>query len=588
MPHGRVTLRRLFAASIACIALSTISSIAQEAASKPEAAVELDKKIFAAAAKDSEIMKNLGYLSDRIGPRLTGSDSLRRANEWAAEVMKSYGLENVHQEGWQVPTGWERGTATAKIIEPSNGQSILIASRGWSPSTKGKIVGEVVLFDAKSSQDLDKYRGKLENAFIMRGPPSQNVAVVPDLSAPQRGGFGGGGPPRRGEGPAAAEKDDKNTQRAKEDIKKLEVDEKGAAGKPPAADNQRPGRRGNFDPETFSRMRQFQNEVDQFLRAEGAAASFSDAGKPQGLLVTTGSWRGQDRVSAPEPLPGAFISHEHYSMLYRMAKTGPVKLEVEITNKFIPGPITCYNTVGEIKGSKKPDEFVVVGAHIDSWDLASGTTDNGTGTCIVLETARILKKLGIKPDRTIRFCLFSGEEQGLHGSAAYVKQHESELPKMSMCLVHDTGTGKVQGIALSGFEAVKPILERELTSLKPLGVTNISNGGLSAGGSDHASFSRVGVPGFAVIQDMREYTFTHHTQSDTLDKVHEENLIQGAQVLAVSAVRVANLEKLLPRDRPASPRGFGGGRRGNPDGGKKDAPEKKESAPKKEGVKASP
>ena len=256
----------------------------------------------------------------------------------------------------------------------------------------------------------------------------------------------------------------------------------------------------------------------------------SDAAKPQGLLVTTGSWRGTDRVTAPEPTPGAFIAHEHYALLYRLATTPggkPPKVEVEISNKFIPGPITCYNTVGEIKGSKKPDEFVVIGAHIDSWDLASGTTDNGTGTCIVLETARILKKLGVKPDRTIRFCLFSGEEQGLHGSRAYAEQHKAELPKMSMCLVHDTGTGKVQGIALSGFEAVKPILERELASLKPLGVTNISIGGLSAGGSDHASFSRVGVPGFAVIQDMSEYRFTHHTQSDTLDKVHVENLIQG-------------------------------------------------------------
>jgi len=581
MSHGRL-LTRLFAASIACLAASAASSIAQEAASTPDAAVALDKSIIDGATKNSEIMKNLGYLSDQIGPRLTGSESLRRANEWAADVMKSYGLENVHQEGWQVPTGWQRGTATAKIVEPNNGQSILIAARGWSPSTKGKIVGEVVLFDAKSSKDLDKYRGKLKNALIMRGAPNQNVAVVPDLSAPQRefGGLGGG---RRG-----AEKDGKKADGEKKDAKKSEPGDKGAApGKLPAADNAAQGRRGNFDPEQFTRMRQFQNEVDQFLRDEGAAASFSDAGKPQGLLVTTGSWRGQDRVTAPEPLPGAFISHEHYAMLYRMAKKGPVKLEVEIVNKFIPGPITCYNTIGEIKGAKKPDEFVVVGAHIDSWDLASGTTDNGTGTCIVLETARILKALGVKPDRTIRFCLFSGEEQGLHGSKNYVKQYESELPKMSMCLVHVTGTGKVQGIGLQGREVLKPILEKELASLKPLGVTNISLGGIG-GGSDHASFDGAGVPGFAVMQDMREYTFTHHTQSDTLDKVHEDNLIQGAQVLAVSAVRVANLDKLLPRDRPERPRGFGGGRRGGADGAKKDGAPKKEDAPKKEGAQGSP
>ena len=181
MPHGRVTLRRLFAASIAWIAISTISGVAQEAASKPEA-VALDKSIVEAATKDSEIMKNLAYLSDYIGPRLTGSESLRRANEWAAEVMKSYGLENVHQEGWTIPTGWERGTATARIVEPNNGRSLLIASRGWSPSTKGKVVGEVVLFEAKSSKDFDKYRGKLKNAIIMRGKPAE-VRPITDLSA---------------------------------------------------------------------------------------------------------------------------------------------------------------------------------------------------------------------------------------------------------------------------------------------------------------------------------------------------------------------------------------------------------------------
>jgi Zn-dependent M28 family amino/carboxypeptidase len=228
-------------------------------------------------------------------------------------------------------------------------------------------------------------------------------------------------------------------------------------------------------------------------------------------------------------------------------------MEIEITNKLTPGPITVYNTVGEIKGTKKPDEFVILGAHIDSWDLAQGTTDNGTGTSIVLEVARILSKNGVKPDRTIRFCLFSGEEQGLYGSKAYVDQHKDELPRISMCLVHDTGTGKVQGIGLQGRGNIKPILETELASLKALGVTDINLRGM--GGSDHASFERVGVPGFAVQQDMSEYNLTHHSQSDTLDKVHEENLIQGAQVLAVAAVRVANLPALLPRQAAPATKG---------------------------------
>jgi Zn-dependent M28 family amino/carboxypeptidase len=265
----------------------------------------------------------------------------------------------------------------------------------------------------------------------------------------------------------------------------------------------------------------------------------------------TGSWPGNDRVSGADPLPTLFVVHEHYSQIHRLATRqggAPTRVEVEISNKLTPGPIPVYNTIGEIRGSEKPDEYVILGAHIDSWDLGQGTTDNGTGTCVVLEAARILSKSGIKPKRTIRFCLFSGEEQGLYGSREYVKAHQTELPKTSMCLVHDTGTGKVQGIGLQGRESVKPILEPELVSLKELGCADINL--RSMPGSDHQSFEAAGVPGFAAQQDWAEYRFTHHSQSDTLDKAKEPDLIQGAQVLAVAALRVANLPQLLPHDKP--------------------------------------
>ena len=174
-------------------------------------------------------------------------------------------------------------------------------------------------------------------------------------------------------------------------------------------------------------MRAFRRELGEFLRAEGAAVLLQDSGKPHNLLVTTGGWRandrGGDRANAPEPMPSLFVAHEHYALLHRLAtrpEPAKTKVEVEITNKFIPGPITVYNTVGEIPG-ERADEFVVVGAHLDSWDLAQGTTDNGTGSCIVLETARLLARSGVKPKRTIRFVLFTGEEQGLYGSKAYCR-----------------------------------------------------------------------------------------------------------------------------------------------------------------------
>src|SRR5262249_26748991 len=197
--------------------------------------------------------------------------------------------------------------------------------------------------------------------------------------------------------------------------------------------------------------------------------------------------------------------------------------------------------------SEKPDEYVVVGAHLDSWDLGQGTTDNGTGTSVVLETARILARLGVAPRRTIRFILFTGEEQGLHGSKAFVQQHKEELVRTSVCLVHDTGTGKVVGLGTGNRPALRKLLEAELPVLKELGVTDFTSP--SGGGSDHKSFDEAGVPGFIMKQEVAGYGFTHHSQADTLDRAREADLIQGAQVLSVVALRIANMDHLLPRDK---------------------------------------
>jgi hypothetical protein len=296
----------------------------------------------------------------------------------------------------------------------------------------------------------------------------------------------------------------------------------------------------------------FTDEVEAFLVAEGAACRLSDAGKPHGLLMVSGSWKGTDRVPPAGQLPRVVVAHEYYAMLWRLAtrpEPAATRVEVEVRNTLVPGPVTCFNTVGEVKGSEKPDEFVVVGAHLDSWDLATGTMDNGTGTCVVLETARAvaaLAKEGYRPKRTVRFCLFTGEEQGLHGSKKYVERHRAEMPKTSLALVHDTGTGKVYGFGVHGQAQVKAILERELTTLaaEP-GWKGIDMGGVF--GSDHQSFHPAGVPGLACRQDIDEYRLTHHTQTDTFDHAKGPNLVQGAQALAVTATRVANLPDLLPR-----------------------------------------
>ena len=490
------------------VPVARAQAVVASAAARTDAALELDKKVLAESKNGSEMMTNLTYLSDIIGPRLTGSAALKRANEWAAGKMREYGLSNVHQEAWSIPVGWERGTATGRIIEPDNGRSLSLASLGWSPGTKGKIEADIVVVNAKNTAELAEYKGKLKGAVVLLGAPSRVRSISqppqqrtpPSINSPAAGTPGQNDPTRR---------------------------------RPPGG------------------LMAFRRELLDFLSTEGAAAVFMDAAKPQGLLTTTGSWRGQERANAADPIPNLYVAHEHYALLHRLAsRAAPAKtrIELEVSNKLIPGPIAVYNTVGELTGSEKPDEFVILGAHLDSWDLAQGTTDNGTGTCAVLEAARLLNKSNVRPRRTVRFVLFTGEEQGLFGSKAYVKEHKDELPRISMALVHDTGTGKVTGLGLQGRQVIQPILKDELVALKELGLADINLRGM--GGSDHASFEQVGVPGFAVQQDMNEYFLTHHSQSDTLDKVREADLLQGAQVMAVTARRVADLAMLLPRDKP--------------------------------------
>jgi hypothetical protein len=503
----------LLAAAFVPLSLLVTPSFADDIAPAPRVAgslpeiktpADLDQALIVEIKNRTELMKNLQYLSDVIGSRLTGSKNLERANNWTAERMKSYGLVNVHLEPWEIPVGWERGFARMKIVEPDSGRELTIASRAWSPGTKGKVTGDVVYMKAKSKADLQAYKGKLKNAVIISSPPAY-VAPVLDLSV----------------------------AKTAEAMPKEE----------PKRDGQARGQFG-FD-------REFRTELNEFMKSEGVACTVTDSGKPHGLLNMTGNWPSDRGGGGETSIPNVFMVHEHYAMLYRLAtRTDAVtRAETEIECKFIPGPITVYNTVGEVKGSEKPDEVVVVGAHLDSWDLGSGTTDNGTGSCVVLETARAIAKLaalGYKPKRTIRFVLFTGEEEGLWGSKKYVEKHKDEMKKHSAALVHDTGTGKVMGIALHNRKACMEVLEPELASLASIeGWKGLDLGNL--GGTDHLSFIPEGVPGFACRQDMEGYRLTHHSQSDTFDKAKEPNLLQGAEIMAITAMRIANLPEMLPR-----------------------------------------
>lgn len=534
----------------------------------PMSAVEIDKALLAEVKANSELMKNLEYLSDVIGPRLTGSKGMEKASKWTADKMKEYGLTNVNLEAWEIPVGWERGPCTLTIVEPDTNRNLTACSIGWTPGIKaGKVTGDVVILRGRNKADLEKYTGRLKNAIVMTRPPS-NVAPVTDLrylrAAPPL--------PNKAEyfiDPNALKKDDPKKDEPKKDglkkeplslrftpISHSEIQDKKDPPKKaddPKKDDPKKNEPNPNDPPLGLSFGVSSRDLDAFLLREGAACKIADSGKPHGLLMAYGQWRPGDRGEPDDMIASLVVAHDHYAMLWRLAsRPAPfvTKVEVECRNKFIPGPVTVFNTVGEVKGSEKPDEFVVCGAHLDSWDLASGTTDNGTGSCTVLETARTvsaLAKRGYPPKRTIRFCLFTGEEQGLYGSREYVKRHKDEMPKTSVCLVHDTGTGRPLGWGLQGRHAVYQVLEPKLATLFELdGWRGCDLGG--QGGSDHMSFEAVGVPGFAARLEADEYRLTHHTQTDLFDKAKAANLIQGAQVMSVTSVRIANLPDLLPRN----------------------------------------
>jgi len=476
---------------------------AQDDTRAKSALAEADEKIFAEICDHNEIMANLAYLSDMIGQRLTGSENLKKANNWTRQKFADYGATDPHLEAWSIAHSWTRGTAHARILNPAE-HPLTIASYGWAPGTGGMVNGPVIYAKGESLEELQKYKGILKGAIVITReptplPPQDTPAPNPML---------------------------------------VPFDDPYLLMRP-----MRPGERREAVTEEF---RRFMRARLEFFKQEGVLAMLTDSGKFDGLLNMTGLGGRNYGIAA---IPAAFITSEDFSLIWRLMQRGPVQVELEITNSIADGPMDVYNTVAEIRGSEKPEELVVLGAHLDSWDLGTGTTDNGTGSMVVLEAARAMAKLGLQPKRTIRFALFSGEEQGLNGSRAYVAAHREELPKISAALVHDTGTGRVISISLMRNYQVREVMDKVVAPLHSLGLLELSQRWMT--GSDHVAFNEAGVPGFYCIQESAQYFQTHHTQADTFDQAHEADLVEGAQVMAAWAYNVAQLPELLPR-KPAA------------------------------------
>lgn len=489
-------------------------SIAQER-------VDLDaaQRIREEGLTRSQIPALAGYLTDVIGPRLTGSSNMKRANDWTAEQFRAWGLSNVTIEPWgRFGRGWERVSFSGRILDPFV-QPLQGSALAWSGSTRGTITGPVVLVAVRDSTDLAQYRGRLRDAFVML---DSVIPVRPDFD-PE---------PLR---TPVAELLDTTLQR----------------GGP------------SFTPEARARARTqvrqaLQQRVHEFLRAERAAAMVQYSSRQYTILrpqAVPGSQLVRDSLRF-DPLPAIQLSQEQYFQMARNLERGiRVRMELNVQNRWLTDDLMAYNTLAEIPGSDRRDEIVMIGAHLDSWFGGTGATDNGAGSVVMMEAMRILKTLGLTPRRTIRIALWSGEEQGLLGSRAWVANHRTELDRISAYLNVDNGTGRIRGIWNQSNEAAVPIFEQILWPFKDLGVVAVRRG--NTGGTDHLAFVAGGVPGFNFIQDPIEYgTRTHHTDADTFERLVLDDLRQAATVVAFTAYHLAMRDAMMPR--PPAPAATGG------------------------------
>jgi len=453
---------------------------------------EADQKIAAEVEAHSELMKNLEYLTTQIGARLTGSPQMQQASDWTLKRFRDYGID-AHLETAEVPHGWTRGLETAEITSPIQ-KRIGIHAFAWTAGTNGEVSGDVALLNLEKPADLEQYKGKLKGKIVLARKPNDMAKLDPHpdnaydaVIAPARGVPEG---------------------------------------------NNVSGRA------RFAIFRQ--------LAAEQPALILLDSGKPDSLYTMGGSWM----RSFPGGTRMAFLTHENYDLLYRLAQAGPVTMKYNLQNTLTDKPVPAAITVAEIKGSEHPEERVIIGGHLDSWDLGQGALDNGTGAMATLEAARALKALGWKPQRTITFILFTGEEQGGIGAQTFVKNHADELPKVDAVLVHDTGTGKVFSIALENLWETAPLMAeiylplQEVFDLQPLSTRYF-------GSSDHVAFLDKGVPAYFCVQLPAGYREAHHSQTDTFDKVIPDQINEGAALLAAWAWNVSEMPEALPHHAPA-------------------------------------
>jgi carboxypeptidase Q len=533
---------------------------------------EMYAQIRAEETNNSKIMWIIHEVADVHGPRVTGTPNLKAADDWAVKTMASWGLTNTHLEPWtfQPPSaatpvpGWENMELQADAVAPFHGQ-LMVKPLAWTPSTKGVVTGQVVLVEPPG---LAPPTGGGFNFFGAAPPPPEPKWAAPPMPAAAK--------PAEPKQPMQAELD-AYLNSVKDKVrgaivfvgKHIEV----AEDMHPAP-MRRPEEEwtSRFDPKNPRPFRfpeqpklpegqltraEVSRQVDQFLVDNGALVRVNDAGRTHGVIIAqqNGTY---DWVRA---VPTLVMRNEDYGRISRIIGDGTaVTLRINIQNKEYPEGTTVYNAIGEIPGGDKKDEVVMLGGHYDSWHDATGATDNGIGSAMMLEAVRILAALHVKPRRTIRIALWSGEEEGLLGSLAYVQQHfgtfenqKPEYAKLDAYFNIDSGTGKPRGAGVFGpagaaemvNEAMKPFAEWGFMGTLP-------SDSRRTGGTDSTSFNNAGLPGIGLTQDPFDYgSYTHHTNLDTYERIYEEDVREGAVEIASAVYALAMADQMVPRFKDA-------------------------------------
>ncbi len=513
--------------------IATITALTFTAPSFADEPVDLNiiNKIRDQAFNHSEVVETLQYLTDVIGPRLTGTPQMKEANNWTMEKFEEWGLEDNHLEGFEFGQGWTFSKAYIHMTSPRELQ-LSGMPVSWHPGTNGILEGEVIEAQMTSKADFEKYKGKLKGKIVLLSKPRA-------FDAPR---------------------DNSNRRRSEQSlIEKQEYDIPNDPGESGLA--------------FFKKFIQFASDLDSFLAEERAIAAFKISPRSEALIEAGGYLH---RVNQQPKVPLIAVTAEDYSKLIRLQRTGSVvKASLDVEVDYHPEDSKSYSTFGEIKGRGRNPEIVMAGGHLDSWFAGDGATDDGAGVAVVMEAMRILKAIGVEPKRTIRAALWGGEEQGLFGSIQYVSDHfasrplstkeedknfapfmtsgtnwpittKSDYNKLSGYFNLDNGGGRIRGINYEANVAIAPIFRAWLEPFADLSANHLSPD--QTGGSDHLAYQNVGLPGFQFIQDQMDYgTTLHHSQVDTLDNINPKDLKQASAIMASFLYHAAMRDDMLPR-----------------------------------------